>query len=212
MSTRAGRGLIGITCGVMLVSMVAACAASAGAGAASGTPRPADSSLPPFDGKPSSVPGTGDTSSIDAPIPDGMYISCGDALTDLRSAPGLTVDAELPPSHRSDGEFFSGTITITSGGPTMTGVTSTTADMYLARSGRVMTVGITKDAMAQTVAVSPGHPLQLPAAGATVGCAHDGSATPLEPGNYQVFAVVTVIKDDGSVVLVTGGPWPLELT
>lgn len=181
--------------------------ATSGAG-----PEPADSGfVAPATDLP--VPGSGPGSERVAGSEPATYLFCGDSVAGLASTPGLAVTGEFPDRVPAGGDgIFAGSVTVTSTGPTIAGVTTPAADVYLTRSGTVVTNALAQEAIGRPVAISPGQDLRLAASGATLACAPDGSSgAALEPGHYEAYALVTVVADDGTMHVVTGGPWPVEL-
>jgi hypothetical protein len=61
----------------------------------------------------------------------------------------------------------------------------------------------------QPVRIAPDAAVQLPARGSIRPC---GGAGTLSAGRYDAFAVIVITQDDGATVVVTGGPWPIEVT
>lgn len=138
---------------------------------------------------------------------------CGDRTDALRARTAdLTLTAAFPArvDRRGDGTF-AGTVTVTTAGGRLTGVTSPQADVFLARGGEVVAEPLPKDLIGEPFDVGPGGGKRLAARGTIRPCAA-GAGEWLPAGGYDVFAVVVVSRDGGSPVVIAGGPWPVEVT
>jgi len=139
---------------------------------------------------------------------------CGDRIGGLPgSVRGVVVAGEFPSRVvRGGGDgTFAGTVTVTSTGPRLSGVTSREADVYLARAGRVVATPVAKDLIGEPFDLGPDASRVFVARGAIRPCVASGGGL-LPAGRYEVFAVVVVNRGDGSRVMAVGGPWPLEVT
>lgn len=135
---------------------------------------------------------------------------CGDSTERLPGVMrGLAVVGHFPAAvERTESEGFTGTVTLRSTQAPTAGVTSPEADVVVARAGEVVVEPLAKDALGRAVELAPGDAVELAARGGLVSCA-DGQ--PLPPGPYQLHAVVVVTRDDGPDLVVSGGPWPVEV-
>jgi hypothetical protein len=146
------------------------------------------------------------------------FHECGDGVDGLlRRADDLTLTGEFAPGVDRGGDgTFAGTVTLTSTGPRITGVTSTQADVYVVRAGRIVAMPLPKDLIARPIDLAAGASAKLDARGSLRSCAAGAGAGEVLPaGRYDVFAVVVVNRDGEpttSTVVVSGGPWPVELT
>lgn len=133
---------------------------------------------------------------------------CGDRIA--AAAGELAMAGDFPSRVGAGDGTFAGSVTVTSTGARVTGVTSPEADVYVAREGEVVATALAKDLIGRPVDLGPGAGLRLAARGSLRQCAAPGGLLPA--GRYQVFAVVVVSRDDQPAVAAVGGPWPLELT
>jgi hypothetical protein len=154
--------------------------------------------------KDSAVPGGEQTA---RPVSPG----CGDRIDALpKASDGLAMTGEFPSRVGRGGDgTFTGSVTITTTLPRVAGVTSPEAGVYLAKAGEIVSVPLAQDLIGQPVELTPGAGHAFPARGAIQSCAAGGL---LPAGGYTVFAMVLVNRDDGSVAVAAGGPWPLEVT
>jgi hypothetical protein len=145
-----------------------------------------------------------------APAREGaasVNFRCGQRIEGSRPD-GMEVGGRFPPALKRGGDgMFSGTVTATATGARITGVASPEADVYLARDAMVVATALPKDSTGRPVDLAAGA--TFTARGSLRSCAPGGD--PLPAGHYQVFAVVLVVRDDGSSVSATGGPWPLDV-
>jgi len=139
---------------------------------------------------------------------------CGDRTDALlvRAPGGLALTGGFPPRVARDGDgTFAGTVTVTSTGPRVAGVTSPEADVFVARAGEVVSTPLPKDLIGRPLDLGSGARVVFTARGTIRPCAA-GAGELLPAGRYDVFAVVVVNREDGSAVVAAGGPWPLEVT
>jgi len=139
-------------------------------------------------------------------------LQCGERIDRLSGSPnGLILTGEFPPTvHRGADPMFAGTITISSSGAAVVGVTGPEADVYLVKAGVVVATPVAKDMIGQPIAITADGGATMPASGTLQSCA--AGAAELPPGGYDIHAVVVVNQDDGTQVVGTGGPWPLVVT
>jgi hypothetical protein len=139
--------------------------------------------------------------------------ACGDRIDALPGrTEGLSVTGEFPARvDRGGNGMFAGTVTVTSTGARVSGITTPEADVYVATAGKVVATPLPKDLIGQMVDLSSGASQAFTARGTIQQCAA-GAGGLLPAGHYEVFAVVVVNRDDGPAVVVAGGPWPLEVT
>ncbi|MFD4636155.1 hypothetical protein ACFWN2_02500 [Lentzea sp. NPDC058436] len=137
--------------------------------------------------------------------------ACGDRIDALSSRiDGLSMTGEFPPRATRDGDgTFAGAVTVTSTGAEIAGVATPEADVYVAKAGEVVAVPLPKDSLGQAVNLRSGVSQVFTARGTVRQCSGGG---PLPQGKYEVFAAIVVNRDDGPPVVVTGGPWPLEVS
>ncbi|HUQ59681.1 hypothetical protein [Lentzea sp.] len=137
--------------------------------------------------------------------------ACGDRIDALAGRiEGLSVTGEFPPRADRNGDgTFAGTVTVTSTGAEISGVTTPEADVYVARAGEVVATPPPKDLVGQMVDLRAGVSQVFTARGTIQQCAAGGV---LPAGGYEVFAVVVVNRAHAPAVVVAGGPWPLEVS
>jgi hypothetical protein len=197
--------------GALVLAVVTGCAVAGSAGVSGSSPQPEDA--PPTGGAAASeesrtAVGAGDdpTSSVAT-----GFLSCGDRVDALPSAAGLTITATFPDRVAGSGDgMFGGTVTLTSTGPEVSGVASPEADVYVARSGVVVATALPKDLVGRPVRIAPGTEVDFPAHGSLQSCGTPSGPLPL--GDYEMFAMIAITQDDGATLVVTGGPWPIEVT
>jgi hypothetical protein len=144
---------------------------------------------------------------------------CGDRVDILlNGAPDPAVTGAFPARIDRAGEaMFTGSVTVTSGGSRISGVTSPEADVFVARAGEVVCTPLPKDLIGLPVDIDPGASHVFTARGTIRRCAagesggEPGAGEMLPPGRYDVFAVVVVAQADGSAIVAPGGPWPIEV-
>lgn len=103
---------------------------------------------------------------------------------------------------------FTGKVTIIAGTARITGVSTPSADVYLARDGKIVSVPGAKDLLGRQVDIEPGGSAAFDAPGSARDCATDGQ---LAPGRYEIYARIVLNEADGSAMEATGGPWPVEV-
>ncbi len=138
--------------------------------------------------------------------------ACGDRIDALPGRiEGLSMTGEFPPRAGREGDgTFAGTVTVTSTGPEVSGVSTPEADVYVARGGEVVATPPPKDTAGRMVDLRAGGSQVFTARGTIQQCAADAGGL-LPVGRYEVFAVVVVNRDHEPAVVVAGGPWPLEV-
>jgi hypothetical protein len=160
---------------------------------------------------------------VDSAVPEDNEMEwaalpeCGDRIEALLGevTSSAAVTGEFPSRIDSSGDgTFAGTVTITSTGSRIVGVTSPEADVYIVRAGQIVSTPLPKDFIGQSVDLSPGASQTFTAKGTirSCGAGDSGVGEPLPAGRYDVFAVVVVNRDDRPAVIAAGGPWPLEVT
>lgn len=151
--------------------------------------------------------------------------ACGDRVDALVSRPGsLEIKGAFPGRVASGGDgTFAVTVTATGTAGRVTGTTSPYADIYVARAGEIVATPLPKDLIGRRLDLAAGASQTFTARGSLRQCTPDstgtpastpadGTGAPLAPGRYEVYAVVSVIGDDGKQVTSSGGPWMLEVT
>jgi hypothetical protein len=134
--------------------------------------------------------------------------ACGERIDAAGTADGLSLTGEFPARADRDGDgTFAGTVTVTSTGGTVSGVTTPDADVYVAADGAVVAVPLDKDLIGLMIDLGPGESRTFSARGSLRHCA---TGELLPAGRYEVFAAVVVNTGDGQTT-VLGGPWPLEV-
>jgi hypothetical protein len=135
-------------------------------------------------------------------------LDCGVPIDVLQnSTTGLSVTGQFPPSaDRSGDGTVAGSVTVTGTG--VTGVASPDADVYLVQAGMVVSTPGPKDSVGQQVDLGSAAGATFTAPGSIASCE---SGEPLPAGSYDIYAAVVVNQADGSVVIATGGPWPLAI-
>jgi hypothetical protein len=149
------------------------------------------------------------------PVDPSTEFRCGDRTGSLPSrVDGLAVTGKFPARVDRGGDgMFAGTVTVTGTGPRVKGVTSPEADVYLAEAGEIVTTALPKDSVGRPFEVSSGTSMDFAARGAIRPCVAGSPPADLLPaGRYEIVAVVVVNRDGEPPVVVTGGPWPLEVT
>ena len=165
-----------------------------------------------------SVPGQAVNGSTQITVEEGddmtpvTALNCGEPIQGLLNPRSeLAMTGKFGSRIDRDGQgMFSGTVTVTATRPGISGVTSPEADVYLARDGEVVATPLAKDAIGEQVDVDPSAGAVFTAGGSILDCGA-GSGEMLPAGAYEIYAVVVVNQDDGSAVVSTGGPWPLEI-
>ena len=196
---------------VVAVGWVVVGCAAGGTSAVGASAQPEDSVAASTPGSVTSVAASeGDSLGGDMPF---TAWGCGDLVDGLPVVDGLRVTGDFPAQVAGDGEgLFAGVVTVSSTGPSIGGVTAPEADVYLLRSGQVVATSLPQDLIGQPVTIAPGSDVSFPARGAARGCAGDlDGGGPLPAGPYEAVALLVVGQDDGSVITVVGGPWPIEV-
>lgn len=150
---------------------------------------------------------------------EGALPGCGDQVAGWGTQTGpLAMTGRFPSRvDRAGDGTFAGNVTVAAAGQHVTGTTSPEADVYLTRSGTIVATPLAKDLIGVAVDLKPGSSQEFTARGAIRQCVKNGGLAEaggavLPAGRYEVFAVVTITVDAGKSMVVTGGPWPLEVT
>jgi hypothetical protein len=135
-------------------------------------------------------------------------LDCGVPIDVLQStATGLAMTGQFPPGADRGGDgTFTGSVTVTGAG--VAGVASPDADVYVVQAGMVVSTPGPKDSVGQQVDLGSAAGATFTAPGSIASCE---SGEPLPAGSYDIYAAVVVNQADGSVVIATGGPWPLAI-
>jgi hypothetical protein len=135
-------------------------------------------------------------------------LDCGVPIDVLQStATGLAMTGQFPPgADRSGDVTLTGSVTVTGTG--VTGVASPDADVYVVQAGMVVSTPGPKDSVGQQVDFGAAAGATFTAPGSIASC---DSGETLPAGSYDIYAAVVVNQADGSVVIATGGPWPLAI-
>jgi hypothetical protein len=124
---------------------------------------------------------------------------------------GLTLIGRFPTVVSVSDRTFSGSVEITSNNDAVRGVVAASADVFLVRDGRIVTLPLPQDLVGIPIELGPGHAKQLPALGILSPCDTTEAEKSLLPGKYQLYARVVLHRDDGSSLEANGGPWPLVI-
>lgn len=134
-------------------------------------------------------------------------VECGRPFQ-LPPAGRLTLTGRFPTSVAAGERTVAGTVEVTSQ-VALRGVAHPSADVFLVRDGRVVTVPAVQDSIGVRLDLEPGKAERLPGAATLMSC--DPSGTRVSPGAYQLYAHVLLTLDDTTIVESFGGPWPLEV-
>jgi hypothetical protein len=83
------------------------------------------------------------------------------------------------------------------------------ADGFLVRDGRVATVPVAQDALGVRWDLAAGQVERLPGEASLTTCGPGGG--PVEPGDYELYARVVLVPDDGARMEAFGGPFPVRV-
>lgn len=154
------------------------------------------------------VKGTGS-----APMDAAGWGRCGDPVPqELGEDGGLALSAAFPGQVSSAGQDrVEGTATVTNRGDrNFSGVAAGEAAVYVTRAGRIVATPFDQEDRGLLLDLPPGATQAVPAVGRLRHCS-DG-ASPLEPGGYEVYAVLSVTEGSGDRTLrLSAGPSPLTV-
>jgi len=105
--------------------------------------------------------------------------------------------------------MIAGSVRLTAVTSGISAVVAASADVFLVRAGRVVTLPLPQDLVGHRLELAVGEVAELPAYGSLSACAPGAGALP--PGGYDVYARVVLNPDSGPAVEVLGGPWPISL-
>lgn len=135
---------------------------------------------------------------------------CG-ALVPEAGPSRLTVAGRFAATADASGQVLTGTVEVSvpTGADPISGVIAPEAFAFLVRDRRVLTEPLPQDTVGELVELAPGRSVVVPARASLARCAAAGG--PVEPGGYEVWALMTVTGDDGTAVQALGGPWPVDV-
>jgi hypothetical protein len=133
-------------------------------------------------------------------------IECGQQLR-IPAGDQLTLTGKFPASSAAGQRSVAGTVEVSSR-VAVRGVSSPNAAVVLVQSGRVLTLPGPQDLTGVRWDLPAGTTKQVPGEVTLVSCV-DGA--PVGPGDYELYAWVVVIADDGTRVESVGGPWKFEV-
>jgi hypothetical protein len=138
---------------------------------------------------------------------------CGSQIDALLNADlPLRLNGQFPTQISVAGSgTFSGSVTLVNNGSRISAATTPEADVVIVHGGQVVATAVPKDMLARIVDLPAGASHTFAARGAAQNCASPSGAT-LAPGHYELFGVVVLTQSSRAPVIVTGGPWPLEIT
>ncbi|MFY1636650.1 hypothetical protein ACN27F_25800 [Solwaraspora sp. WMMB335] len=135
-------------------------------------------------------------------------LGCGQ-LFDVPADGVLTVAAQLPRTASAADRMVTGAVEVTSQRP-VRGVVGQRAEMFLVRDGRVVGVPLPQDLLGVQWDLAAGQVEQLPGDVTLMSCEPGAGSVP--PGDYEVYARVTIVPDDGPAMPSFGGPWSLRVS
>jgi hypothetical protein len=136
-------------------------------------------------------------------------LECGRPLRKPASG-RLTLTGRFPAVVRSTERILSGTVEVTSADVGVAGVVTPTADAFLVRDGRIVTLPVPQDSVGKSVELGPGTVETLQGEVSLSPC-QAGLGGSLGPGTYDLYVRVVLNNDDGTMVESVGGPWPLDV-
>ena len=137
--------------------------------------------------------------------PEPGEVRCGRPFQ-LPVAGGLRLVARFPASVQAGQQAVSGTVEVTSR-EAMRGVAAPAADVFLVRDDQVVATPMPQDAIGVRWELAAGEKRSVPAIASLVSCESQGG--PLPPGQYELYARIVLIPDDGAAQRAFGGPWQL---
>ena len=138
---------------------------------------------------------------------DAGELRCGRPFV-LPAPGGLRLVVRFPESVPAGRQTLSGMVEVTSRKATR-GVAPPAADVFLVRDDKVVATPLAQDAIGVRWELAAGETRTMPALASLVSCEQDGE--PLRPGDYELYARVVVIADDGAAQRAFGGPWRLRV-
>jgi hypothetical protein len=135
-------------------------------------------------------------------------LECGGPFRLPATRPLLTVSGQFPARTPAKDGSVSSQVNVTAGGA-VRGVMAPSADGFLVRDGRIVTLPAPQDLMGVRLTLAPGTVRRLPALVTLEPCAAGTAALP--PGPYELYVRVVVNRDDGSALESFGGPWAIEV-
>jgi hypothetical protein len=136
----------------------------------------------------------------------GTAIECGQQLR-IPAGDTLTLTGKFPASSAAGQRSVAGAVEVSSR-VAVRGVSSPNAAVVLVQNGRVVTLPGPQDLIGVRWDLPAGTTKQVPGEVTLVSCV-DGAS--VRPGDYELYAWVVVIADDGTRVESVGGPWKFEV-
>jgi hypothetical protein len=135
-------------------------------------------------------------------------VACGSDFQ-LPPAAHVRLEGRFPTTVGAGQNAVNGTLEVSADQP-VKGMAGPVADAFFVRQGKVVTTPLPQDAMAVRFDLAAGETKSVAAVGSLVSCGQAGGRLP--PGDYELYARLTLIPDDGEPAAAFGGPWPLSVT
>ncbi|MFL6101575.1 MAG: hypothetical protein ACJ71T_16635 [Actinomycetales bacterium] len=203
----AGRAASGWAAALVLgLAVVSGCAGPSSPEAAK--PAPTRTSTPASTATPTLARGDGAVDQL--PLRAQAVLRCGQSFH-RAPAPQLVVSGQFPASVVAGEQSLVGRVRVSARAGGVAGVVTPAADVFLVRANRVATLPVAQDSVGVPLRLNGGYSHEFTARAALTSCDPSLPDQALSPGRYDVYARVTVNREDGSRVESFGGPWPLEI-
>lgn len=143
---------------------------------------------------------------VPTPVPNLTALECGQPFQSPGGR-GLTLTGRFPATTGAGAREVTGTVEVTSQ-EAIQGMTTTHADVFLVRDGRIATLPSPKDPVGIRLDLGPGKVTNLPGEVILGSCGPGG----VRPGSYELYVLVVLVPDHAALVESFGGPWLLEVT
>lgn len=160
--------------------------------------------------KPAPTATRGDGAVDQLPLQAHTVLQCGRPFQPP-SAPQLVVSGQFPATVSAGAQSLLGQVRVTARPGGVAGVVTPAADVFLVRDDRVATLPAAQDSVGVPLRLRGGDSHDFAARASLTSCDPALSGGALSKGRYDIYARVTVNREDGSRVESFGGPWPIEV-
>jgi hypothetical protein len=160
--------------------------------------------------KPAPTATRGDGAVDQLPLQTRTVVQCGRPFQ-RPPAPQLVVSGQFPASVSAGTQSLPGRVRVSARVGGIAAVVTPAADVFLVRANRVATLPVAQDSVGVPLQLRGGDSHDFAAYASLTSCDPALSGGALSKGRYDIYARVTVNREDGSRVESFGGPWPLVI-
>lgn len=160
--------------------------------------------------KPAPTATRGDGAVDPLPMQAQTLVQCGQTFQ-RPPAPQLVVSGRFPASVSVSAQSLVGQVRVSARAGGIAGVVTPAADVFLVRDNRVATLPLAQDSVGIPIRLDGGDSHDFAARASLTSCDPSLSDATLGKGRYDIYARVTVSREDGTRVESFGGPWPLVI-